>query len=1846
MKKIIALLVLAFVLTLGISAESGDLNGDGKENLLDVITVFKQAIVENPSISIDLDGHGIVIITDCIALLARVVNAPENNVAIDVSNKFAFTATGASWSYINGQLVVNSTTGTDGFAISNVYVPGGTSFEVEATMQITSGNCGGITFGVAAPISPSAAWYCVNVDKAMKLTRLFSVGTGTAGTASTAQRTLTAAELAKDTFTIKVQVTERGKISFYIDGGFVASYDEPDFAGGYIGFNSFKSRAVFKNIKIRTGENSFNESKAIDVVSGNWNYSGGVVTATNAANGDCFAMTDIYVPAKTAFKIDATIKGTVGNKTGGIVFGVKDKAAPASGWYCLNVAVAEKRARLFGVKVGTISGAAAFSLSNEKLAQGEYAVSLEVGADGIINCYLDGELVITGTKADFAGGYIGFNTYKSDVVFSDISITVDGVKQTLGDMSLSYGEKSIDIDVSQTYHDIDLGDYSGKVTIKADLPRGYTARVGTTAFVDGEYTFTPEYGKNTVKVDIRDKYARKSTVTIELWRDIPADLVYSDTYRPKYHVTPPINFMNDPNGLFYNEITGEYHAYYQWNPTVMKIGNQVWGHASSKDLLNWTDYGIAIDRPDDGDCIYSGCAVVDKDNTSGLFDESVAPENRVVAIYTVTGPVRQELAYSTDGGYTFTKYENNPIIASSAYFASFRDPKVQWIEEKGLWLMVIAGGPMELYTSPDLINWTSQGTMKYLDGTTIESECPMLLALPLDGDESNIKYVYVGSGRFYVVGDLVWEGDTVKFVAEQTKNNTMFHADAHYATQDFYNDASGRTLVMSWMRDNKSGFLLDNKYWHGMQSMPYVTSLVTENGQMVLKFEPIEEIEGIKGDALCEFADVALSDNAFDLADVNAVYGIFDLCAKLEEGAILTLSMREGDGYATTFTFKYLTANTVEVTMDTKNSGPIARIAKTATVTCDKDGYFSLYALLDNSVIEAFTSDGKVFADFIFPTADGISLTASGNVLVKAFSVYETNEESEMVDISYTDIVERMISPEMLSMDSSGETTGMFSSYDRTSQYSDGEYSGWRANNDGGNVIGTTEDGGQLLADITGGGYISRIWSATSGPGHVKVIVDGEVVIDLPFTDYFNCNSEPFNYKNLVYEDAARGKNNYIPISFSQSCKVVAYGGFGDTGWGKYYHINYTVFPEGTRVESMPVELSALQKEALSKVDKFFDESIGTNPLGHADADFETFTVSKSTPFVKTLVGEGAISGLLARVELPKAVKTNEIEAINALKDLRIRIYWDGSEKPLVDAPLGDFFANGYGYDYVKTLLVGVREDNTLYNYYYMPYLESAKIEIFTVGEEYSVSLSVNTVENTIPEDKMLYFGAQFDLGNYHEDAMTDGVYDINASRNPDYRFLSIDGKGKFVGLNLHLYKAIDGADPISNPGQYWWGEGDEKFFVDGEDFPSWYGTGTEDFFGYAWGDSAAFTKAYHAQSYCYGGLNGIGNRMQTRILLGDSVAFDESFEGYLEKYYRDDYVRYGFTSYFYASNDSYPKDVRYDANVKLGYYMPEQSAYRDFLEGEELELISVSGTGASIGTQEMSSFGPAWSKNTQLLFKGFSEGATATFTLPSPGDGEYVLLASFTTASDFATLQLSVNGSDVGAPIDTYGSVVAVDNIIEVGTVVLSRGYNNTLTVSGAGKNSASKGYFAGLDFILLIPASEYNGISELDLSAYTSVLRCNTKRDVTIPEVYNFEGETTLLANAWGTAGTLSAQTMTNFGSSWSGGKQLLWKNTGTANASMRAFIWVEESGEYQMKGAFTTAVDFGIFTMSINGATVGGQMDFYSKGVLHSEIDFGTVNLKAGYNKIVFRNVGKNASSTGYLLGVDYLSARKTK
>lgn len=882
---------------------------------------------------------------------------------------------------------------------------------------------------------------------------------------------------------------------------------------------------------------------------------------------------------------------------------------------------------------------------------------------------------------------------------------------------------------------------------------------------------------------------------------------------------------------------------------------------------------------------------------------------------------------------------------------------------------------------------------------------------------------------------------------------------------------------------------------------------------------------------------------------------------------------------------------------------------------------------------------------------------ADGQVtIVDVLTVLQILLNGEAYSYSYVDIVERLTDTRLLSLGNSGEKSELFSSYDRNSKYENGKYVNWRANGDGSNVLSATADGGHLIADIQGAGFISRIWSATSGPGHVKIYIDGEATptIDLAFTDYFNCTAEPFVYENLVYEDSALGKNTYVPITFSDSCRVVAYGGFGDDGWGKYYHINYTLFPEGTTVEPMPREFSAEQKAALEKVNTFMAE-MGTHPEGYADAAFETFTVSKDQPYTKVLTGRGAISGLLARVDSVGAdVYAHSLEAIDTLKNLRIKIWWDGEETPSVNAPLGDFFASSYGFNSTRMLLLGMRDDRTFYNYFYMPYLNEAKIQIYTVGEETeTVSLSLNVVENTVSGSEMLYFGTQFTLGHYHEDALdANGNYDSKGQRSPDYHFLTVNGQGKLVGVTLHHNKTIGEKDPLSSPGSPWWGEGDEKFFVDGETFPSWYGTGTEDFFGYAWCSPLWFNKAYHAQPYCEGSSNSVGNRVVSRLLVGDAIPFDESFEGYIEKYYSDAYTQYSFTSYFYLAADSTVENIDYDDMAVLEYYVPRTEG--DYLvEGEDLYVkgyhgvngTEVATSSAHVDRQPMPAYSPAWSGETQLLVMGLGASGSIDFTLPAPAAGEYMLLASYANAPDFSIVQASVNGVNVGAPVDTYGTVAAADYLYELGKVSLTEGNSNTLTLTNVGRNAASTStaYRIGLDFVLLVPVKEYTTLSELDLSKYTSVLRLNTKRTVTETDTYVFEGETDLLE--WVRAGNLvpSAQSMTGWGNSWSGGKQLFLYNKSTADATMAVYPWVEEGGSYLLTGGFTVGGDYATTKITMNGVNLG-TVDFYNASVAHRTQDFGIVTLKAGYNKLQFTVTGKNASSTGYCLGLDNLTAIK--
>ncbi|KAF2011946.1 glycoside hydrolase family 32 protein [Aaosphaeria arxii CBS 175.79] len=206
---------------------------------------------------------------------------------------------------------------------------------------------------------------------------------------------------------------------------------------------------------------------------------------------------------------------------------------------------------------------------------------------------------------------------------------------------------------------------------------------------------------------------------------------YGGPLRPQVHFSPPQGFMNDPNGMFV-DADGLYHLYYQYNPTANRAGNQHWGHATSEDLFTWTNQQIALfpGGPEEG--IFSGSIVIDGNNTSGFFPNQT---NGVVAIYTLNTPESQtqDIAYSFDGGYTFTKYENNPVIDRNTN--QFRDPKVFWYEETSRWVMVVAY-PVDfevgIFTSENLIDWQPESNFSHYGVTGLLYECPNLVPLPIE----------------------------------------------------------------------------------------------------------------------------------------------------------------------------------------------------------------------------------------------------------------------------------------------------------------------------------------------------------------------------------------------------------------------------------------------------------------------------------------------------------------------------------------------------------------------------------------------------------------------------------------------------------------------------------------------------------------------------------------------------------------------------------------------------------------------------------------------------------------------------------------------------------------------------------------------------------------------------------------------------------------------------------------------------------------------------------------------------------------------------------------------------------
>ena len=326
------------------------------------------------------------------------------------------------------------------------------------------------------------------------------------------------------------------------------------------------------------------------------------------------------------------------------------------------------------------------------------------------------------------------------------------------------------------------------------------------------------------------------------------DTTNTDYYRPSYHFTPLYGWMNDPNGMVYKD--GEYHLYFQHNPYGSKWGNMHWGHAVSKDLIHWQHLDPAIARDPVGH-IFSGSSVIDKKNTAGYGKDAI------IAIYTNNSVNHDEvqcMAYSTDNGRTFTKYEGNPVLTPFDGLKDFRDPKVFWYEKGKCWYMIVsADKEMRLYKSKNLKKWDYVSAFgEGMGQQPCQYECPDFFQLPVNGDKKNMKWVMImninpgcmfgGSATEYFVGD--FDGKTFTCQDPQ-ESKWLDYGKDHYATVTFSNTGD-RVLAMTWMSNWQYANLTPFKQNRGANGLPRELKLYEKNGKYYVQEGPAPEVLALR----------------------------------------------------------------------------------------------------------------------------------------------------------------------------------------------------------------------------------------------------------------------------------------------------------------------------------------------------------------------------------------------------------------------------------------------------------------------------------------------------------------------------------------------------------------------------------------------------------------------------------------------------------------------------------------------------------------------------------------------------------------------------------------------------------------------------------------------------------------------------------------------------------------------------------------------------------------------------------------------------------------------------------------
>ena len=602
-----------------------------------------------------------------------------------------------------------------------------------------------------------------------------------------------------------------------------------------------------------------------------------------------------------------------------------------------------------------------------------------------------------------------------------------------------------------------------------------------------------------------------------------------------------------------------------------------------------------------------------------------------------------------------------------------------------------------------------------------------------------------------------------------------------------------------------------------------------------------------------------------------------------------------------------------------------------------------------------------------------------------------------------------------------------------------------------------------VMMDQEGPGAIVRFWATWHGPrggdfsnGTLRVYLDGsntpaiegplQQVIDqglLAGAPLSQGVSSETDYKR-------RGHNLYLPIPYAKHCKVTySTDVFMDIGARQgealYYQLNYRTYEPGTQVESFSMEELAKAKPALGNTQAVLLEEFA--PQANSSAESQaTLAAGKSI--------DGEFTGSQAIRELSLKLEADDLP--QALRSTVLKIEFDG--EPCVWVPVGEFFGIGYQPSEYRSYYTQMNSDGTLVCHWVMPFKKSAKFSLENLGTQ---PVQVAFQAKASPwqwDNRSMHFHAV-----WHElykvdtwqgaDRPGDAAFDVN--------FATLHGQGVYAGDTLTVF----------NGAAAWWGEGDEKVYVDGEAFPSHIGTGTEDYYGYAWCRPEKFAAPFHAQPTGDGNIAG-GFSVNSRYRALDAIPFTKSLRFDMELWHwAKTKINYAPTVFFYArpgATCNITPDAEAAARAitrtrgELGTLFMVDGA----LEGEDLKVVSHSAG----NLQKQTNGGWGWSSEAQLWWTDAKPGDELVLEFPTPKAGKYEVKFGYTKAPDYAQVELLVNDQ----PTTTYDgydtSVTSHQGTL--GTLDLPAGTNHlTIRLTGHNSNAIPRGMF-GLDYLLLVPS------------------------------------------------------------------------------------------------------------------------------------------------------------------------------